>query len=144
MTPTRAPQEWSPTGLFDLVLVGTVAVTIEGDPHGYRGRADSLWFADAQQAGTYQWFETGFELMALTSQVSEFQPFPLDGGNDAALALLAGLHTHQVAWPFTLLTLGDLDDFIDRWAGWLAEGSNGRLHRVSGAGGSAQGSWRRA
>jgi serine/threonine-protein kinase len=102
-----------------------------------------VWFADAQQAGTYQWFETGFELMALTAQVSEFQPFPLDGGDDAALALLPGLHTHQVAWPFTPLTLGDLEDFIGRWAGWLAAGSEGRLQRVSGDGGNAQGSWRR-
>jgi serine/threonine-protein kinase len=144
LTRTREPLAWSPAGLFDLVLIGTVAVSIDGDPHGYRGRAHSLWFADAQQAGTYQWFETGFGLMALTAQISEFQPFPLDGGDDAALALLAGLHTHQVAWPFTPLTLGDLEDFIDRWAGWLAAGSEGRLQRVSGDGGNAQGSWRRA
>ena len=101
MTSTRAPEAWSPAGLFDLVLVGTVAVTVEGDPHGYKGRAHSLWFADAQHAGTYQWFETGFELMALVAQVSEFQPFSLDGGDDAAIALLPGMHTHQVAWPFT-------------------------------------------
>jgi hypothetical protein len=143
MTPRHAPQPWSPAGLFDLVLVGTVAVSVEGDRYGYRGRAHSLWFADAQQAGTYQWFETGFELMALMAQVSEFQPFPLDGGDDAALALLPGVHTHQVAWPFTPLTLGDLDDFIGRWAGWLAAASNGLLQRVSGDGGNAQGSWRR-
>jgi serine/threonine-protein kinase len=143
MTPAHAPQPWSPAGLFDLVLVGTVAVTIEQDPYGYRGRAHSLWFADAQQAGSYQWFETGFELMALTAQISEYQPFPLDGGEDAALALLPGLHTHQVAWPFKPLTLGNLDDFIDRWANWLAAGSDGRLQRASGDGGNAQGSWRR-
>lgn len=143
MTPAHAPQAWSPAGLFDLVLVGTVAVSVEGHPYGYRGRAHSVWFADAQQAGTYQWFETGFELMALTAQVPEFQPFPLDGGDDAALALLPCLHTHQVAWSFTPLTLGDLEDFIDRWAGWLAAGSDGRLQRVSGDGGKAQGSWRR-
>lgn len=143
MTPTHAPQAWWPAGLFDLVLVGTVAVSVEGDPHGFRGRAHSMWFADAQQAGTYQWFETGFELMALTAQLSEFQPFPLDGGDDARLALLLGLHTHQVGWPFTPLTLGDLDDFIDRWAGWLAAGSKGRLQRASGDGVNAEGSWRR-
>jgi eukaryotic-like serine/threonine-protein kinase len=143
MTPAQAPQPWSATGLFDLVLVGTVAVTIEGDPYGYRGRAHSLWFADAKQAGTYQWFETGFELMALTAQISGYQPFPLDGGDDAALALLPGLHTHQVAWPFTPLTLGNLEDFISRWARWLAAASDRRLQRVSGDGGSAQGSWRR-
>ena len=143
MSAAHAPQAWSPAGLFDVVLVGTVSVSLEGDSYGYRGRAHSMWFADAQQAGTYQWFETGFELMALTAQVSEFQPFPLDGGDDAALALLPGVHTHQVAWPFTPLTLGNLDDFIERWAGWLAAGSDGRLQRVSGDGGNAQGSWRR-
>ena len=143
MTPASSPQAWSSAGLFDLVLVGTVAISVDGDPYGYRGRAHSLWFADAKQAGTYQWFETGFELMALTAQVSEFQPFPLDGGEDARLALLPVMHTHQVAWPFTPLTLGDLEDFIGRWAGWLAAGAEGRLQRVSGDGGNAQGSWRR-
>jgi serine/threonine-protein kinase len=143
MTPASAPEEWPADRLFDLVLVGAVAVSFDGDPYGYRGRAHSLWFADAQEAGRYQWYETGFELMALTTTMSEYQPFPLDGGIDAAQALLPAMHTHQVAWPFTPLTLGDLDDFIGRWAGWLAEASAGQLQRATGGAANAQGSWRR-
>jgi serine/threonine-protein kinase len=143
MTPMKSPAAWSPAGLFDLVAVGTVAVSFSGDPSGYQGRAHSLWFADAQTEGAYQWFETGFTLMALMREIPAYEPFPLDGGDDAALALRLGAHTHRVAHAFTPLAVGDLDDFIDRWAEWFGAASQGQLRRVSGAGTNPEGSWRR-
>ena len=34
----------------------------------------------------------------------------------------------QVAWPFTLLNVGDLADFVARWAGWFADAAQGQMH----------------
>jgi hypothetical protein len=34
----------------------------------------------------------------------------------------------QVAWPFTRLEADDLDDFISRWGGWLAQAASGALN----------------
>ncbi|QFZ24507.1 hypothetical protein EKG83_26285 [Saccharothrix syringae] len=42
-----------------------------------------------------------------------------------------GVAEWQLAWPFTPLTVDDLDEFIGRWAGWLATASNGRLSHPS-------------
>jgi len=38
---------------------------------------------------------------------------------------------YQVAWPFTRLSLEELGDFIDRWAGWLADAAAGKLSHPS-------------
>jgi serine/threonine-protein kinase len=49
----------------------------------------------------------------------------------------------QVAWPFTALTTGDLDEFMGRWAGWLADAAQGQLHRPGTMPErNPQGSWR--
>jgi len=58
-------------------------------------------------------------------------PFSLGSGEDAAAAVQAGVAHTQVAWPFTALNPGDLDDFIARWAAWLADAAQGQLHRPS-------------
>jgi len=34
---------------------------------------------------------------------------------------------YQVAWPFKSPYPGEIDEFIDRWAGWLAAAADGRL-----------------
>jgi len=58
-----------------------------------------------------------------------FAPFASQPGEDiAAEALSPGLGAYQLAWPFTPLVLGDLDEFIDRWVGWLADATQGRLN----------------
>lgn len=145
MSPVQAPSaSWDPAGLFDLVAVGAVSIRIPTDHSGYSGRSHALWFADAQVAGEYAWFETGFTLNAFIATLPDVDPFALDGDHDAQLALSRAAHTHQVSWPFTPLRLGELDDFVSRWAGWLAEAGAGRLQRVSGDGGQALGSWRQS
>lgn len=40
-------------------------------------------------------------------------PFALTPGPDAARTLLSGMDVMQLAWPFTRLTVGDLDEFIE-------------------------------
>ena len=48
-------------------------------------------------------------------------PFALDPGQEAAMALGSGMNQYQVAWPFMVVSIGDLDEFVGKWAGWFAE-----------------------
>ncbi|ACU72911.1 hypothetical protein Caci_7433 [Catenulispora acidiphila DSM 44928] len=50
-------------------------------------------------------------------------------GPDATPRPALGLSTavHQVAWPFTEVKAGDLEEFITRWANWLADAHARRL-----------------
>jgi serine/threonine-protein kinase len=53
------------------------------------------------------------------------------------------MNEYQVAWPFTALEVGALEEFIDRWANLLAEASEGRLHHPTHMPERPpQGSWR--
>ncbi len=80
----------------------------------------------------------------LTPKRSSQNPFALNPGEEAAKAVWIGVSEFEVAWPFTSLDIGDLQDFIDRWASWFAEAAQGQLQypgsmpeRLVG------GSWRR-
>jgi eukaryotic-like serine/threonine-protein kinase len=37
----------------------------------------------------------------------------------------------QMAWPFTHVIVGELDEFIDRWIGWFAQAAEGTLSHPS-------------
>ncbi|MGL5825212.1 MAG: hypothetical protein ACRCYU_10420, partial [Nocardioides sp.] len=52
-------------------------------------------------------------------------------GAPAAQAVGPGVAAFQVAWPFTKLEPDDLDGFIERWAGWLADAATGNLNHPS-------------
>jgi hypothetical protein len=86
-----------------------------------------LWFGDVQAADQYRWYETAFMFNPLIPGRSIQAPFSLDAGPEAASAVGAAIDKYAVAWPFTPLVVGDLDDFIDRWAGWFADAAQGRL-----------------
>lgn len=101
------------------------------DHHGYEGRSHSLWYCDAQESGRYQWFETAFMLSPFTAKMARQDPFSLNPGQEAARAVRTGMADLQVAWPFTAVTVGELDEFISRWAGWLAGAAQGQLCRPS-------------
>jgi serine/threonine-protein kinase len=58
-------------------------------------------------------------------------PFALDPSEKSAKALGAGINEFQVAWPFTAVGIGDLDEFINRWASWFADAAQGQLQRPS-------------
>jgi len=104
-------------------------VRIPPNRYGYEGRSHSLWFCDASEIGRYGWFETAFMFQPLTGRSASVAPFASQPGEDiAAQALSPGLGAYQLAWPFTPLVPGDLDEFIDRWLGWLADATQGRLN----------------
>ena len=58
-------------------------------------------------------------------------PFALDPGEAAAKALLNGMAEYQMAWPFVPLTVGELEEFNDRWASWFATAAAGGLQHPS-------------
>lgn len=112
---------------FDVVACGTISVEQPTNRHGYAGRSHSLWFGDIQAAGEYRWFETAFMTHPLTQALRPCEPFALDPGANSAPAILPGLASMQVAWPFTPVEPDRLEEFIDRWAAWLAAASAGAL-----------------
>ncbi len=64
--------------------------------------------------------------------------------HEGRAAIARGIGTRQAAWPFTPLVIGELDEFIDRWARWLADAATGRLEHPSPMPErNPQGSWRR-
>jgi serine/threonine-protein kinase len=116
---------------FDVICHAELNLRIPEDRHQYQGRSHSLWFCDGQAEGEYAWYETAFMVSALIPRRGRQNPFALPPGEESAKALWMGMAEYQMAWPFTRLALGELDGFIDRWAGWFADAANGRLTHPS-------------
>jgi len=130
---------------FDVIAHAAISIRIPLGRDEYEGRGHSLWYCDAQEVGRYKWFETAFMVSPLIPRHARQDPFPLSPGEDSAKALWAGLAEFQVAWPFVPIDLGDLDEFIGRWAGWFADAAQGQLrHPRSMPERPPNGSWRRA
>ncbi|MFJ4414567.1 protein kinase [Streptomyces sp. NPDC088925] len=142
-----APGAWSTDSTpapFDVIASATLSLKVPANHHGYNGRSHSLWYADAQTETEYQWFETAFMDTASRPVASATVPFALDPHHEARSAISRIVGLHQVAWPFTPLVVGDLDEFIEQWATWLAHAAKGRLAYPRQLPERApQGSWRR-
>ena len=129
---------------FEIVVYSEIFLRVQPDPRGYEGRSHSLWYCDAQEAGTFRWYETAFMIMPGMPRRSHLDPFAMDPGPDAYEALAPVLGAYQVAWPFMPIDQGDEDDFIERWLGWFAEAAQGQLRRPSRMPErDAHGTWRR-
>jgi eukaryotic-like serine/threonine-protein kinase len=137
------PRAWSNLPI-DIIAVTTLDLRVPPNSGGYDGRSHSLWFGDVQHVGSYGWFESAFSLSAFLARLPPQDPFAMNPSSDAEQALGPGLHTHQVAWPFTPLVVDDLTDFVDRWASWFGDAADGTLHRPSTPERPADGSWRRS
>lgn len=128
---------------IDIVSYSDISVHITAGHDGYEGRSHSLWYCDAQRKGEYYWYETAFMLSPLVPGLTPEDPFALSPGRQASVAVRPGMGNTQVAWPFTPLNAGELEEFIGRWAGWLADASQGQLRRPSRMPErDVQGSWR--
>jgi serine/threonine-protein kinase len=128
----KAPWGDVPCPAFDVIACSSVCACLPpnrswGQHLGYAGRGHSLYFCDAQTAGTYAWFETAFTQRPLPTQRRWTEPCAREPGPGVARALCAGAADDQVAWPFTQLVPGQLGDFVDRWVGWFADAIEGRL-----------------
>jgi serine/threonine protein kinase len=134
---------WNNRVVFDLVAFSEVSLSIPADQYGYEGREHSLWFGDIQQPGAYGWFETAFMVMPLIQKRGRQEPFALNPGREASEALVSGVGAFQLARPFVPLVVGELDDFVDRWAAWFALAAQGQLAHPGGLPEHpGQGSWR--
>jgi serine/threonine-protein kinase len=131
---------------FDVVRAGELTLTVPQTSSGYRGRSHSLWFGDTQAEGDFAWFETAFMIHPLMRSSTEYAPYSVRPDSaDAGQALSPGMGTVQLAWPFSRLQPGALDEFIERWGGWFADAAEGRLqHPTSMPERNAVGSWRNA
>jgi hypothetical protein len=145
LQPVRFQDAWGGPPPAMSVLAYT-HVQVSTVPRSYT-RAHSLWFCDAQERGSFRWYETAFMVTPLLAGRRDWErtdaPFALPPGHQAAQALLPMIGEFQVAYPFTPLATGELDEFVDRWATWLADAAEGRLQRPwSLPEKSPQGSWR--
>ncbi|MGR4862111.1 serine/threonine-protein kinase [Kriegella sp. LARHCF250] len=119
------PQEADWEGPFTVIASATITVNMpQGNRSGYQGRAHSLWYCDAHEAGRFAWYETAF--MAVLSATRTVTPFALDP-RAASGALSNAMTTEQVAWPFEELDRSDPTEFVDRWLNWFALAAKGQL-----------------
>ncbi|MBO0843868.1 MAG: serine/threonine protein kinase [Nocardioides sp.] len=141
-TGTASWGDWQ-SPAFTVDAWGELQVRIPRTYYDYEGRAHSLWFGDIQQAGQFGWYETSFMLLALSGRRSTVDPFSLDPGAEAAKAVGSGMAEYQLAWPLTKLEPDNLNEFIERWAGWFAVAASGQLsHPSSLPERPPHGSWR--
>jgi len=130
--------------VIDVICFASINLRIPIDDYGYEGRSHCLWFGNVQDAGRYGWYETAFMITPGIQLMSRQRPFSLDPGADAGGAIGPGMAGHQVVWPLTPLVVGDLNEFIDRWAAWFAAAAPGTLHAPSlMPERSPDGSWRK-
>lgn len=121
---------------FDVITHCEITITQPAGRDGiYRGRSHSLWYCDAQNESEYGWYETAF-IGGLASgsynASARHLPFAMDPDDaEAAEAIQEPrrLTVRRVNWPFTLLISDAQDEFVDRWAIWLAAARNQELAR---------------
>jgi serine/threonine-protein kinase len=141
-TATKPWGSWTPPA-FEVITHSAISIQIPTNRYAYEGRAHSLWYCDARETGRYQWFETAFMISPLIAKQGRQDPFALDPGDESAKALWSGMAEFQAAWPFTVVSVGDLGDFVGRWTGWFADAAQGQLNRPSTMPErQPQGSWR--
>jgi serine/threonine-protein kinase len=110
-----------------VIAHSSLKLSIPANRYNYEGRSHSLWFCNAQQADQYALFEIAFMDLPMGPQRRVQYPFALDPGLLAAKALWRGIADVQVAWSFTRLTVGALDEFLEQWVGRFADAATGRL-----------------
>jgi serine/threonine-protein kinase len=134
---------WEPPK-FDVIASAAIGIRFPPDRYAYEGRSHVLWYCDAQTQGSYKWFEVAFMVTPGISRRGRQDPFALDVGEESAKAIGPGMTEFQVAWPFTPISVDALDEFIDRWASWFADASQGKLtHPTTMPERQPNGSWRR-
>jgi serine/threonine-protein kinase len=113
---------------FDVIAHSTIVVRKPKDRYDYEGRAHSLWFCDAHDAGVYRWYELAFMVTPGLTYGFSVDPFPLAPTDEMAASALSPVHdVRQVAWAPLPFDQGDEEQFLERWLGWLAAAADGSL-----------------
>lgn len=131
---------------FDVVAFTAIGAKQPRDKYQeYDGRAHSLWFCDAQEAGSFRWYELAFMVTPGIRQGFTMDPFPLPPTDeDAALSFAAVISVRQLDWPPEPFNQGQEEEFIERWIAWLVDVAEGKLTRPRSMPEKSGGSYRRA
>lgn len=127
---------WDSPGM-DVVAFSSIDISMPVNGVGYEGRGHSLWYCDAQKRGEFGWYEVAFMVSAIIPRAMPGNnggirdPFQLNPSEQAAKALSSAMTEFQLARPFILLKDDSVNDFINRWAGYLASAVDGSLNRPS-------------
>ena len=128
---------------FDVVTAASIKVQLPRK-YDWDGREHSLWYCDAKEEGRYRWFETAFDMNPITGRRAYVSPFALPPDDNAARALLPGITSFVMSWPFTPVDQGDETAFVARWLTWFGDASLGVLNIQSTSHPpGVDGSWRR-
>lgn len=134
-----------PRPVFSVIAHADILIKIPSDSYGYEGRQHSLWYCDAQDPDYFQWFETAFMDSPLLPRRGRQDPFAMNPSENAAQAIGPVMAERQLAWPFTPVGAGDMDEFVARWAGWFADAAINQLRHPNQMPERAPGgSWRTA
>lgn len=113
---------------FDVIAYAAIAARKPRDRYDYEGRAHSLWFCDAHDAGIYRWYEVAFMVSPLIGQRSTLDPFALPPMDEYAGSALAPVtDVRQIAWQPVPFDQGEEEQFIERWLGWFAAAADESL-----------------
>ena len=113
------------------VVLARAVVTLQQQQVGFQGnpgRSHALWYADVEEEGRFQWYETAFYQNDGMSPCQRLVPYAAEFESTQASKALRGDTTYLVAWPFTPLDADDVTEFLERWALWFAQASNGELN----------------
>ena len=115
-----------PSMPFDVVASFSMTIEQVKDNMNWNGRQHSLWFCDAEEKESYDWYETAFH--RIRGQRPRLEPYaliPLDG--DAQMAFSPVIHTVQIARKLIRVSDEQADEFINRWLTYIGEATNGQL-----------------
>jgi serine/threonine protein kinase len=108
---------------LDVIAYGSISIR-QYEPVN-KSRSHSLYFCDFDERGSYAWFELAFIPNGGGVQV-ESAPYSLDPaeGLSAFDRQYGGV---QLGMPVNRLTLGDVDDELDRWGNYLGLAAQGKF-----------------
>lgn len=117
-------EPWSEA--FEVIAEARIQVTQVPGSERYTGRSHSLWFCDAEEEGSFAWFELAFK-------DSPRRPRPpivpyAASPHEVRHALTRVIGGEQLAWGPRELDRADLAEPVDRWLGWFAEATDQGLH----------------
>ena len=114
---------------FDVLAEGLIQLSFPADRSGYRGRAHSLWYCEAEHEDEFGWYETAFADISPQGLVEAIQPTAYSPGEKTNNALHKLTAFFVCAWRPRDVLSNDTDEFTKRWIDWLARAALKQLHR---------------
>lgn len=91
-------------------------------------RSHSLWYADVERQGQFDWYEVGFmQVGSGMVPADRGKPFDLSPDSEDAVSALRETGPIVVYYPFTKLIPEDCGAFVENWASWLGHAYAGTL-----------------